>query len=970
MAATRATGRVVTASGRYDSEGMPVFIEDGVRSSRRASVVGATLVNADGQPLYVQDDVIEISSRPSIYSSDVFLTSATRPRKSQVSPSPTTLNCGEGAAPRSSFGNSVTSARKYEILPDDQIPEIVRKCAKVWYRKAVLKEDAKLILSTGQVFRNERLTIGQLLRQHKRAFMDVTRRKVHFVKKGEVSKEEWVGQERNLFRVIRIFHPEAPFQRLWVMVDLLLILYCLVAYPYRFAFEPDGERTLDSHWFFPDLLTDLFFASDMLLKFNTAYFTSGGTLVVDRKRIASTYFHGWFLVDLVSTLPLDVMLPTRKLGLFRLARVSRLSRIFRLLRLVRLVRLAQTTSKIDDIEVAWVASLLKLCKILFFIFVLAHLTACMWFMSVSFAGMSDEVHRGWVESYAVFLGLDPDVDHGTSTYYAWSLYWAFTTITTVGFGDIVATNEEEMYMSIILMFLGAAAFAYIIGSMSTLIFSLSQQESLKRQKRTALNEYLKSLSLDLSLKQRVRDYMDYRWDTLNINEDAILAELSPVLRSEIMIHLSFGFLTKMPMFQGARTEFVRDVVNVMTPLILSPDDVLFTKGEVGTEMFVLRRGEVQVYDGDGHPVATLGPGNFFGEISLLCNAKRSASVQAITFCDLLVLHKADFSMVLENHPEMSQKLERLALTRMGMAVPSTMTDSMEQISPPLPQNNRETRIAKYLQEKQQRAENGSSSARKLTKKLSEKLDKVKSLVRIGTPAHLSQEVEIVDLDGSTNVSRKNSQPESKYTHSPSTLRKLNADIDAAFSALGRPAEETECTASDPASVIATSAGGAGIVAGSQSPKSCQNAVNNEYACVSDESDNDNQNDSEDDGPPRVEVVLKKQVSLTEDSPNSVEKSPPTVGSPKGSMLLQAHVDSDFREALKLGFRSADQGEASTMMRNMMEVLAECDLRWEKDREERERLSREVSRLRQENRKLKTVTTVLRSQVDSLRRNQR
>jgi CRP-like cAMP-binding protein len=84
-------------------------------------------------------------------------------------------------------------------------------------------------------------------------------------------------------------------------------------------------------------------------------------------------------------------------------------------------------------------------------------------------------------------------------------------------------------------------------------------------------------------------------------------------------------------------------------------------------MYFVARGEVEAVDEDRF-LGRLGPGDFFGELSLLLSAPRAASVHAKTQCDLYVLEKPDFLRVLRDHPtfatsilEASRERYRLAL---------------------------------------------------------------------------------------------------------------------------------------------------------------------------------------------------------------------------------------------------------------------------------------------------------------------
>ena len=97
--------------------------------------------------------------------------------------------------------------------------------------------------------------------------------------------------------------------------------------------------------------------------------------------------------------------------------------------------------------------------------------------------------------------------------------------------------------------------------------------------------------------------------------------------------------------------------------VFSPDDYVCRKGDVGTEMYIIKSGFLDVVADDGRTVyATLGEGSFFGEASLLnipgnrTGNRRSANVRSIGYSDIFVLSKDDLWSTLEEYPAARQKL--------------------------------------------------------------------------------------------------------------------------------------------------------------------------------------------------------------------------------------------------------------------------------------------------------------------------
>jgi hypothetical protein len=128
-----------------------------------------------------------------------------------------------------------------------------------------------------------------------------------------------------------------------------------------------------------------------------------------------------------------------------------------------------------------------------------------------------------------------------------------------------------------------------------------------------------------------------------------------------------GMLEKVPIFQGGNPVFLRHLALMLKPVTFAPGDLIIKKGDVGNEMYFLRRGQVEILDGAGARLNTLGPGEFFGELSLLFSTPHTATVRAMTPCDLFVLNKAEFLQVLKDYPTVAASIQGVARACYGKA---------------------------------------------------------------------------------------------------------------------------------------------------------------------------------------------------------------------------------------------------------------------------------------------------------------
>jgi CRP/FNR family cyclic AMP-dependent transcriptional regulator len=114
-------------------------------------------------------------------------------------------------------------------------------------------------------------------------------------------------------------------------------------------------------------------------------------------------------------------------------------------------------------------------------------------------------------------------------------------------------------------------------------------------------------------------------------------------------------LARVPLFDGVSKKHLAQISNLMTPVNLDAGDVLARQGEIGREFVILLEDEVDVAR-DGKVIAVRGPGDYIGEIALLDNQPRTATVTAKTDVAAEVLNRAEFATLLADAPELSSKI--------------------------------------------------------------------------------------------------------------------------------------------------------------------------------------------------------------------------------------------------------------------------------------------------------------------------
>jgi glucose-6-phosphate 1-dehydrogenase len=132
--------------------------------------------------------------------------------------------------------------------------------------------------------------------------------------------------------------------------------------------------------------------------------------------------------------------------------------------------------------------------------------------------------------------------------------------------------------------------------------------------------------------------------------------------------ISDEVLKRVATFAEGDPLFLSQVSLALRPRQVAAGEQIIRKGDIGREMYLLARGEVEVLDDAGRVVKTLKDGDVFGEIAILMSTPRTANVRALTGCDLFVLDKSDFRRILRDHHQFAQGVAKVAKERFNLDV--------------------------------------------------------------------------------------------------------------------------------------------------------------------------------------------------------------------------------------------------------------------------------------------------------------
>lgn len=123
-------------------------------------------------------------------------------------------------------------------------------------------------------------------------------------------------------------------------------------------------------------------------------------------------------------------------------------------------------------------------------------------------------------------------------------------------------------------------------------------------------------------------------------------------------------LAKVPLFAGLDKKHLKQISGLVTQIEVKAGKDLTREGEHGNEFIIVLEGEAEVKVGDT-VVATRGPGDYFGEIALIANRPRTATVTATTPMKLEVIGRREFQTMLHDNPTIATELLGIAADRLA-----------------------------------------------------------------------------------------------------------------------------------------------------------------------------------------------------------------------------------------------------------------------------------------------------------------
>ncbi|CAF4003999.1 unnamed protein product [Rotaria sp. Silwood2] len=473
----------------------------------------------------------------------------------------------------------------------------------------------------------------------------------------------------------------------WLAIISFAVAYNLLLIPARYAFN-QLNKNLRIFWISLDYTFDIIYLIDIFLQSRTGYF-SHGLFVHNHYVLSRNYFTSrqFYLRDLLSIIPTDFLylIPN-----YRFISIIRCNRFLRIHRLFEFQELTESRTRFPNA--------FRIFCLICLTLTLIHWNSCAYLLICQHLGFGTD---RWVLPAAA-------KNESVAMLYTYCFYWSTLLLSTIG--DVPLPVKRAEYLFVLFDFMivvalinfqflnsytqfnsnlggfiliGILIFATIIGSLGTMISSQNQSRQQVREKMDEIKRYMKFRSVNRKLEQKVIKWLDYLYTNRQVlNEEMVLnSDLSVELRKDLAIKVHLESLQHVTLFRDCEPNLL---IELLKPIFFGPGDYVCRKGDIGKEMYIIKRGQLGVVSDDGKTTfVVLKEGSVFGEISILNipgsknGNRRTANVKSLGYSDLYTLTKEDLWLELDNYPESLSKIieKGKSILRKDNLLDESLTDS-------------------------------------------------------------------------------------------------------------------------------------------------------------------------------------------------------------------------------------------------------------------------------------------------------
>ena len=449
---------------------------------------------------------------------------------------------------------------------------------------------------------------NNLKRSHSLEFSDLRKRRIYKRMRSKLSKknvneifgktasiEEYSDESINSEDSIGFsFHPNSTFVFIFEIIIIFANLYSFIVIPLRIARNEDIKKT---KYLFDEImiyLIDIIYFMDIIIFFFKGYFDHEMEIIRNNKKIIIHYLLGDFFMDALEAFPLNYITyicnkevnyfgnSNFKIIFFKLLAFAKPLKVFKITR-------NQNNMALEDFFENFNNSYhLEMFIEFFFYFLIfclfVHLLICLHIF------FSLQNYPNWISHINV-------ADETFLFKYITSFYFLITTMTTVGYGDIVCISSIERIFHIILVAIGTIIYTFLVSKIGNYLRDQSHEQA--------------KLINDLNILESIRVscptmpfklYMKIKFHLLNISKQRKKTGLSllingipETIKNELLLKIYSKEIARFTIFKNVNnSNFIIQVLTSFIPITMKKEEILLLEGEDVENIIFVRDGRLSM----------------------------------------------------------------------------------------------------------------------------------------------------------------------------------------------------------------------------------------------------------------------------------------------------------------------------------------------------------------------------------------
>ncbi|OMJ94174.1 hypothetical protein SteCoe_2655 [Stentor coeruleus] len=458
-----------------------------------------------------------------------------------------------------------------------------------------------------------------------------------------------VEKKYNIVKVERkcVILPYSLFYKVWNIVLAFALMYTCTVMPWVLAFE---EVVIGEGWFIIDTLIDIIYCFDIIVTSNLAFSDKKGKLIDSRSTILYNYMKGMLFFDILAIIPFNLLMNSSN----KVNSYIKLLRLARMVRLLKALKLKKIIESFSNGQRATYLALNRLIVGLILILMLIHFTSCIWNF---IPRLENNGPTTWLFRYNY-------LEKTSSEKYLTGVYFAVTTIMTVGFGDISAHSKIEMIVCIILELVGIGFYSFILGVMTTLLTSIDHKEVLLKSRMQMVSLFSKDTFLAKEMSKKMSREIKFYYEHLILDDDerlGILMRIPKKLKYKMSLSMYKCQVNKIFFLNQQDKSFISEFVPRLVYYKYEARKKIFSQGDYPDEMYFLMKGRVAfVFSKRNMVFKTVIAGSYFGEIGLIERSPREFGAITLKVCEMLIMSAQLFNEVIIQFPQIYAYMKDIA----------------------------------------------------------------------------------------------------------------------------------------------------------------------------------------------------------------------------------------------------------------------------------------------------------------------